>query len=163
MLQCNFEQCPPYRWACWELVLDNVIEKTVLHVLICWGTSDKVAGLHIFKQLWFSSNAHQSFAFYLRFPWRRTIEWVRYRLIFRHPALRRGSQFTREKTIRSACNCFIMLVVLEVWKDSEKTLLKSPAVRLKCLWYGTPSLSYVNLFNYMRRNLHYMRCILHYT
>ena len=28
--------------------------------------------------------------------------------------------------------------------------------------YGTPSLSYVNLFNYMRCNLHYMRCILRY-
>ena len=28
--------------------------------------------------------------------------------------------------------------------------------------YGTPSLSYVNFFNYMRCNLHYMRCILRY-
>ena len=30
------------------------------------------------------------------------------------------------------------------------------------LWFATPSLSHVNLFNYMRCNLHYMWCILHY-
>ena len=29
-------------------------------------------------------------------------------------------------------------------------------------FYGTPTLSYVNLFNNMRRILRYMRCILHY-
>lgn len=37
MLQRNFEQCPPYQYACWEVVLDYVIEMTVPHVLLSNG------------------------------------------------------------------------------------------------------------------------------
>ena len=42
-------------------------------------------------------------------------------------------------------------------------VVQTPLLSLESiLLYGTPSLSYVNLFNYMRCNLQYMRCILHY-
>ena len=41
--------------------------------------------------IYISFITNKSFAFYWRFPWRRTTEWV-CRLIFHRPALRRGSQ-----------------------------------------------------------------------